>query len=145
MPLDIPATEPDNLAVVRRTVAAFNRCSLDEALGLSHPDVELVTPLFEIWRTERTGHDRVREWFARVEYEWAFLELYDLDLEDAGEWVTGRMRARGRGKASRNELDWELHLAARVVNGRLSTFSLHLSRKRALRAIAAARRATCER
>jgi len=133
----MPRDDSESVGVVRRTIAALNRLGLDEALDLMHPDVELRTPLLELWRTEREGHDRVREWFERIEREWAFLELYDVELEERRGQVLGRMRARGRGKASRNELDWELHVAAEVVDGRLARFATHLSRERALNAIQA--------
>jgi len=122
----------DSLATIRRLLSALDRLSLDEALEVTDPQVELETPLIELWGLDMNGHRLVREWFRRIGSEWAFLELEEIELEPTGDWAQGRVRARGRGKASPDELEWEMHLAALARRGRLVRIGLYLSRERAI-------------
>lgn len=132
----MPDDARDNWAIVRRLLLALNRVSVREAIDVTAPDIVIETPLIKIWELDQQGHDRVREWLRRIDREWAFIDCYGIELEDRPDgWVLGRMRVRGRGKASPDELDWELHIAARVVDGRIVRFGAYLDRERALDAI----------
>jgi len=132
----MPTGETDSLVIVHRLITALNRLHLDEALELTSPDIRVETPLIELWHLSRSGHGLVRDWFERIGREWAFLEAYDIELEELDSWVLGRMRARGRGKGSREVLEWELHIAARVAGGKVARFGSYLDRQRARDAIA---------
>jgi ketosteroid isomerase-like protein len=117
-------------------IDAVMRSSADEAVAMCEPDIELTTLFDRLGGPSFRGHQGVREWFARVEALWAFVELRDWKIEEHGDWilVTGLVRMRGRGSPEVLEMEWAS--AGRIHEGRFATFGVYVNRGEALAAIA---------
>jgi hypothetical protein len=117
--------------VAQRMLVAFNDRRVEELLGICDPEIEIETPLLGLWGERTRGRAAVRAWVSRIDAEWAFLVVQADALEPVGDWMLGRGRARGRGKASRSELTWDLHVAVRVVGGRVVRLGAYLTAEEA--------------
>lgn len=126
--------EPGN-ELARRMVDAFGRLSVDEAIAMCAPDVELTTLLDQFGKPKLRGHEGLREWFERMTEIWAFLEIRDWEVEHHSDWILVTGTARGRGRGSPQELDMTWASAGKVADRRLAKLGIYLSRAEALAAI----------
>jgi hypothetical protein len=73
------------------------------------------------------GHEGVETWIRRIEGEWAFLDAQSVHGEQRGDWVHGHCIVRGRGKASSEEIEFELHHAVRFDGPIIAEFHAFLT------------------
>ncbi len=123
----------DELA--RRMIDAFGRLSVDEAIAMCDPDVELTTLLDQFGTPTLRGHDGLREWFERMNEIWAFVDIRDWEIEHHGDWILVTGTARVRGRASPQELDMTWASVGKVADRRLAKLGIYVSRGDALAAI----------
>src|SRR6202011_2434301 len=109
-----------NVEVVRRLVAAFQRAEPDQALGYLDPNVEFdarTRPDGKVWH----GPEGVRRALADWMDEW---DAYEMEVEryvDAGaDKVLLLWRERGRGRASGMPLEQEGAVVVTLRDGRVS-------------------------
>src|SRR5512134_4105429 len=91
----------ENVEVVRRSFAAYQRGDLDAALADTHPEVYW-DPFEE---APMQGLDAVRAYLARWEGDWEELETTPEEFIDAGNKVVAVVHFRGRGRGSGIEVD----------------------------------------
>jgi ketosteroid isomerase-like protein len=128
----------ENLEIVRRFLAAVQHESVEEALPLCEPQVQVTTIMGRLQDQDRSGHDGLTEVFARHRNFWAFLEVrVDEIVEHDRSWVIASGSSRGRAKGSASELDYPWTMAFEVVRGRIRTLGAHLTREEALEVIEA--------
>ncbi len=120
-----------------RMVDAIHHGSVDEAIRMCQPDVELTTLFDRLGGPKLRGHAGVREWFARLDELWAFVEIRDWRAEERGDWVLATGTARMRGRASPNVLETPWISAGKVDGGRFAKFGVYLDRAEAEAAIEA--------
>jgi hypothetical protein len=125
----------EHAEIAGRMVDVFNRLSVEEALPLCDPAVELTTLFDEPGEHEFAGHDGLRLWFERLERTWVFVDIRDWRVEEYGEWILVSGQARVRGRASPNEIELEWISAGKVADERFVKVGLYPSRERALLAI----------
>ena len=126
----------DNVEIVRRFLAAVQHESVEEALPLCDPEVEVTTIMGRLQDQDRSGHDGLAEVFARHSNFWAFLEVRVDGIVDHDErWVIASGSSRGRAKGSASELDYPWTMAFEVVGGRITVLGAYLTREEALEAI----------
>jgi hypothetical protein len=121
--------------IALQMIEAFNRLSVEQAIRVCDPDVELTTLLDRLGEAPVRGHDGLRVWFARMRSLWAFVEVRNWTIEEHGDalLVVGDSRIRGRGSRGELELDW---VAAGEVRDRLFvSFGLYLDRAEGVAAI----------
>jgi ketosteroid isomerase-like protein len=128
----------ENVEIVRRFLAAVQHESLEEALPLCDPRVEVTTIMGRLQDWDRSGHDGVSEVFARHSNFWAFLEVRVDEIAEHGQdWVLASGSSRGRAKGSASELDYPWTMTFEVVQGRIARLGAYLTREEALEAIEA--------
>jgi hypothetical protein len=125
----------ENAEIAGRMVDVFNRLSVEEALPLCDPAVELTTLFDGSGEHEFAGHDGLRLWFERLARTWVFVDIRDWRVDEHGEWILVSGQARVRGRASPNEIELEWISAGKVAEGRFVKLGLYPSRELALRAI----------
>ena len=111
--------------------------SVEEAIRICDPDVELTTLFDRIGGPRFRGHQGVRDWFARVEELWAFVEVADWRVEDLDDWVLMTGTARLRGRASPDVIEAEWAAAGKIADHRFVKFGIYLTRGEAVAAIEA--------
>jgi hypothetical protein len=122
--------------LARRFMVAFSNLLIEEAVRICDPDVEITTLLDRPGEPKLRGHEGLREWFARMDSIWAFIDVKDWRIEHHGEWVLLSGTTRLRGKVSPNELTVEWAGVGRILGDRLDRIGIHLTRGEALAAIA---------
>jgi ketosteroid isomerase-like protein len=128
----------DNVDIVRRFLAAVRHESVEEALPLCDPHVEVTTIMGRLQNRDRSGHDGLSEVFGRHSNFWAFLEVrVDEIIEHDESWVLANGTSRGRAKGSASELDYPWTMTFEVVHGRIARLGAYLTREEALEAIEA--------
>lgn len=104
----------ENVAIVRRTIEAFNREGVEAALAYMDPAIEWVVPPDWLEDSPYNGHDGIR----KIASLWdENFDEYRLDLEralDAGDHVVALVIQHGRIKGSGDQVqqrigfDWEV-------------------------------------
>jgi ketosteroid isomerase-like protein len=126
----------ENLEIVSRFLAAVQHESVEEALPLCDPQIEVTTIMGRLQNRDRSGHDGLSEVFARHVDFWAFLEVrVDEIVEHDRSWVLAHGSSRGRAKGSASELDYPWTMAFEIAQGRIARLGAYLSREEALDAI----------
>jgi uncharacterized protein len=110
----------ENVEVVRRAYAAFNRGDLDAVVANVAPDAEYVTSgaipgSVGVYRG-REGLKRLFGWL-REEFDDVRVEVHD--PIGAGDQVLISMISRGRGKQSRVEASWTTWQLWTVLDGEM--------------------------
>ena len=111
----------ENVEVVRRGYAAFNRGDIDDIVADVAPDFEYVPPagvipgVIGVYR----GPDGFKQWSGAFwgEFDDAHIEVHE--FVDAGDQVLATLTVRGRGKQSGAESSWTLWELWTVRDGRL--------------------------
>ena len=102
----------ENVEIMRRNYAAFDRGDIDAILAETHPEVVIhAHPLGDEGRYE--GHEGVRRFFANWTGQFEGFEQDAEEFVDAGDRVLVRVlqRARGRGSGVPVEgLFWLVHV-----------------------------------
>jgi hypothetical protein len=116
-------------------VDAFDRLSVEEAIRICDPEVELTTLLDRLGHDRLRGHDGLRDWFERMGEIWALIDVRDWRAEQLGDWIltTGRVRLRATTSPQEMEIDWVG--AAKVSDGGFTRLGVYLDREEALAAI----------
>ena len=123
--------------LARRMVDAFDRLSIDEAISMCHPDVELTTLFDRFGGPTYRGYEGLSDWLQRSNELWAFIEILDWRAEEHGDWilVTGTIRMRGRASPEVMEMEWVS--AGKVKDDRFAKLGVYPNRGEALAAIEA--------
>ena len=127
-----------NVEIVRRFLAAVQHESVEEALPVCDPEVEVTTIMGRLQGQDRSGYDGLADVFARHSNFWAFLEVRVAEIADHDEdWVMASGSSRGRAKGSASELDYPWTMAFEIHDGRIRRLGAYLTRDEALKAIEA--------
>lgn len=88
----------DNVAVVRRALAAFSDGDADTFADLTTPDIEWTTGLGAIEGEVFYGHEGVATYFARLNVAWDSFVFLAEEYRDLGDvvLVLGQLEGRGR-------------------------------------------------
>jgi ketosteroid isomerase-like protein len=128
----------ENVEVVRRFLGAVQHESVEEALPLCGPEVEVTTIMGRLQGADLSGYEGLRDVFARHSNFWAFLEVRVDEIADHDDdWVIAAGSSRGRAKGSASELDYPWTMAFQLADGRIRRFGAYLTRGEALEAIRA--------
>ena len=122
------------MEVAQRLVRAIELLSIDEAVYLVDPEVELTTILEEhLGMPHVHGREGIRLWFERMAEFWASAKVDEWSHEDFGDWLLITGRSRVRGKASPEEFDLPWYAAGHVSQkGLVDVLGLFLTREEAL-------------
>jgi ketosteroid isomerase-like protein len=126
----------ENVEIMRRRYAAFNRGDIDDVVADVAPDFEYVPPagvipgVMSVYR----GPEGFKQWTGAFwsEFDDAHLEIHE--FVDAGDQVLVALTARGRGKQSGAESSWTLWELWTVRDGKLVHGRAITSRDEALQA-----------
>ncbi len=131
--------EGKNAVFARRGLDVFVRRSVEEAQRMCTEDVEVWT-LYDEDGSEPMyhGHGGIREWFARLDELWAFIEILDSEVEELpGGWVLVLANARVRGRGSKDAFEPRVAVAMRLPDGLVDRFGLFANEAQARAMIAA--------
>jgi ketosteroid isomerase-like protein len=127
-----------NIEIVRRFLAAVQHESVEEALPVCDPQIEVTTIMGRLQGRDRAGYDGLADVFARHSNFWAFLEVrVDEIAAHDDEWVLASGSSRGRAKGSASELDYPWTMTFEILDGRITRLGAYLTREEALEAIEA--------
>jgi ketosteroid isomerase-like protein len=108
-----------NLAIVRRSVAAWNNGDLDAWLETLDPFVEICPPRPDVYDSPFEGHDGARRFAATLRGEWGQMRLASESFHASGTKVLalGYLEARGRisGLRLRTSAAWLIQLHERLI------------------------------
>jgi ketosteroid isomerase-like protein len=128
----------ENVEIVRRFLAAVQHESVEEALPVCNPQVEVTTIMGRLQGQDRSGYEGLADVFARHSNFWAFLEVrVDEVAEHDDDWVIATGSSRGRAKGSASELDYPWTMNFEISGGRIRRLGAYLTREEALAAIEA--------
>jgi ketosteroid isomerase-like protein len=128
----------ENVDIVGRFLAAVQHESVEEALPVCDPEVEVTTIMGRLQGQDRSGYDGLADVFARHSNFWAFLEIrVDEIASHDDEWVIASGSSRGRAKGSASELDYPWTMTFEIRSGRITQLGAYLTREEAVGAIAA--------
>jgi ketosteroid isomerase-like protein len=135
---DRVAVVSDHVEIVRRFLAAVQHESVEEALPLCDPEIEVTTIMGRLQGADRSGYDGLADVFARHSNFWAFLEVrVDEIVRHDDDWVLANGMSRGRAKGSASELDYPWTMTFGIADGRIARLGAYLTREEALEAIEA--------
>ena len=86
----------ENVEIVRRSLDAFNRGDVDEALDMYDPQAEVKT----LMSGSAHGRQELRAVILEREKEMGAVQYLPEDFIDAGDTIIGVVRATGRGRLS---------------------------------------------
>jgi uncharacterized protein len=127
----------ENVEIVRRIYGAAARRDTESVLELYDPDVEWEMPGPAgrmIGEGVYRGHEGLRRWFREWYEAWETVEEEIVELIDAGEQVISVVTARGRGRASGVEIDWQYASVWTIRDGKIARVVVLPSRDKALEA-----------
>lgn len=128
----------NNVETVRRFLAAVQHESVEEALPVCDPEVEVTTIMGRLQGRDRSGYEGLADVFARHSNFWAFLEVrVDEIAQHDDTWVIATGSSRGRAQGSASELDYPWTMTFEIAAGRITRLGAYLTREEALEAIAA--------
>jgi ketosteroid isomerase-like protein len=90
----------ENLEIVRRSIDAFNRGGLEEALRFLDHEIEWTTTSAFLQAGTYQGHEGVRQFLRRATGTWDDLHVEPEELIDASDQVVVPLRITARGKQS---------------------------------------------
>ncbi len=128
----------DNVAIARRSAAAFNRGDMETWLSDVDPEIEWHGVADEPDPGPFRGHDGVLKMLARWTEAFPDLQAEVEDYIDAGEYVVVPMRLRGHTAGSDADLVVEDVLVQRYRDGKLVEVREYRTREEALKAAAVA-------
>jgi ketosteroid isomerase-like protein len=128
----------DNVGIVRRFLAAVQHESVEEALPVCDPEVEVTTIMGRLQGQDRSGYPGLADVFARHSNFWAFLEVHVDEIAEHDErWVIASGWSRGRAKGSASELDYPWTMTFEIAGGRITRLAAYLTRNEAMEAVEA--------
>ena len=126
----------ENVELVRRGIAAWNRRDLDAWLSFATPDIEwMPAGPAAVERTVYRGYDEVRAGIEAVFETWDVFECQETEMQDLGEASLWLGRVHMRGNASGVELDQEFAIYSVARDGRMALIHSFLSWQDALKAV----------
>jgi ketosteroid isomerase-like protein len=125
----------ENVEVVPRAFAAFNRQDADGLIALCDPDVEFEPIMAVVDGMTYQGPDGVRKWIAEMNEMFEDYHAEYDEIEDLGEIVVvrGTTSGRGRGSGVPTERPWTL--GVRFRRGKVRFWTFRQSREEALEAV----------
>jgi ketosteroid isomerase-like protein len=91
----------ENVELLYRAQAAFNRRDIDAALALYDPDVEFIPRTLELEGGDPyRGHDGVRSWLENLFGVFPDFSTEIDEVRDLGDVTVARVRLRGQGTES---------------------------------------------
>src|SRR4029453_12072757 len=100
----------ENVAVVRKVYEAVAQHDAATVLSLYDPDIEWDfsrSPIGDVMgRHFYRGHEGLRDWWREWREAWENYADDYAELVDAGEHVISVVTSRGRGRASRVDIEW---------------------------------------
>jgi ketosteroid isomerase-like protein len=114
----------DDIAIVERLLAAYNRADAEAALVLLHEDVEFRSVAASAGGGPRVyrGHDGIRAYFADIAALWEEMVVTPVRLSTAGDAVVvlGRVYARGPAGIVDSPASWVWKVRdGRVLSGQV--------------------------
>ena len=125
----------ENVELVYRAYAAFNRRDLDAALALHDPDVEIEPLLGAALGTTYRGHDGLRKWWEELLSAFPDFSAEPLEVRDLGDLVLGALHVRGHGAGSDVQFDQTIWQVGEWRDGKLLWFRTYTSEREALEAV----------
>jgi ketosteroid isomerase-like protein len=124
----------DNVEVLRRAIAAFNRHDVQELEGLVSADVEIVPLRAVLEDTAYHGRDAVAAFVADSDESWETIRYEIENIDDVGDVLVVSARLRGRGRASGADVDAEVTSIAHFEDGKIESLRSFEDRAKALAA-----------
>jgi ketosteroid isomerase-like protein len=124
----------ENVELIRRAIAAWNRADIDGWLDQATPDFVWIPAGAAVEGGVYRGRDEVREAMAGGRESWEEFRFEENEIRSLGESAVWLGRVHARGRASQVELDQEFAIHAIVRDGRLAKTEGFLSRAEALEA-----------
>ena len=126
----------ENVELLRKGIAAWNRRDADLWLSYAAPEVEwLPAGPAALESAVYRGHDDVASGLAAVWETWDRFELEESEIRDLGDSVLWLGRVKMRGSASGVELDQEFAVHAVMSDGKVNRSQAFLSWQQALKAV----------
>ena len=126
----------ENVEVVRRGVAAWNRMTLDLWLSDAAPEIEwMPAGPSTVDRTVYRGHEEVAAGFAAIWETWEEFRCKESEARDLGDSVLWLGRVKMKGGASHVKLDQEFAIHAVLRNGKVTAVHSFLAWAEALDAL----------
>jgi uncharacterized protein len=125
----------ENVEIVRRYLAAYDRAGLDGLAEFWHPDIN--------WRAAEgalddvglmEGPDAIRDYYRQWEETFADIRMEVEELIDAGDQVVAVVRGIGRMKDSDAEIDIRYATVFTTRDGKIGTGREYFTREQALKA-----------
>jgi ketosteroid isomerase-like protein len=125
----------ENVEIVRRFFAAFDRGGLDGLAEFSHPEIS--------WRAAEgaiddvglmEGPDALRDYYRQWEETFEKLRMEVEELLDAGDRVVALVRLIGQMKGSDAEIDIRYAIVFTTRDGKIATGREYFTREEALEA-----------
>jgi ketosteroid isomerase-like protein len=124
----------ENMELLRRGMAAFNRRDKAAFLELCHPDVENVPPREWPESDSIRGSEAIWDFFVEGNEPWEESSFEYAELIDAGNQVVGDLRREVQGKASAASVAWRYWQVTTLRNGKVFRFEWFVDRAEALKA-----------
>jgi ketosteroid isomerase-like protein len=126
----------DNVEIVRRATAAYDRGAFEEAAGWMDPAIEwdmsrVPVPEPEVYR----GLDGLAAFTEVWQESWAALDLDPEEFIDAGDRVVSVVRQAGRGRVSGVEVEQRFAQVWTLRDGRIVRMDMYPDRGAALKAV----------
>jgi ketosteroid isomerase-like protein len=125
----------ENVEIVRRAFAAYNRADTALFLELLDPDVEWIPLMASLEGRVYRGLDGIRQWLEEgLLTDWESFETYPEDFRDLGDRVLVSGHWRARGRASGVELERAATWLFDVKGGKIARLQTYSDRAEALEA-----------
>jgi ketosteroid isomerase-like protein len=127
----------ENVEVVRRAVAGWNRGDVDAWMEAAHPEVEWssgVQRLVEGTQTVWRGRDEVRRFWDEWHALWD-LSIQISEFRNIGDTIVALGQMQIRGKASGIDLDQSVAYVVEFDSGLIRKMSAYLDEVEALQAV----------
>jgi ketosteroid isomerase-like protein len=126
----------DDLAVMRRWLAAWNGADLDAFTDLFHRDAEVVTDPSWMEPGPFNGRAAIRSWFEGLKESWeGHDEVVLTELFEVGEDVVARLDWKVRGRASGIETVLDATSVNRLKQGKIARQAWYFDHAQALKAV----------
>jgi ketosteroid isomerase-like protein len=123
----------ENVEIVRRAFAAYEREGLQGLLACLHPEIEWTTTGMFLDADTYRGHDDVRRYLGLFD-EFEDLRNEPIELIDAGEQVVVCSRVSGRGTRSGAAVDLMLYSVGSIRDGKIGRLHNYRTKAEALEA-----------
>ncbi len=124
----------DNLATVRRAMAAFNERDIEGFVATLDPDAELHSLRAQLEGNPYRGPAGARRMFDDFHEDWEYLHIVLDELRPANEAVVALCHLRSRGRAGQVDLDVPVAFIWRFRDGKVAYGKVFSERADALRA-----------